>query len=109
VFPKITSFLDHPITINESQTLVLPCNATGYPTLTVNWYKSNGSLPEGRYVYNSQMLNISRVKYEDRGEYVCTANNTVGTAVNKTTVIVQGFYSLLCFNIFIIVKYFTGL
>ncbi|KAK3745618.1 hypothetical protein QZH41_013723 [Actinostola sp. cb2023] len=89
VFPEITSFLDHVITINESNTLVLPCNATGYPIPNLRWFKTGDSLPEDRHSYDSQLLNITSVRYKDRGEYVCTANNTAGTITKKVNVLVQ--------------------
>ncbi|XP_031565647.1 hemicentin-1-like isoform X2 [Actinia tenebrosa] len=89
VFPVITYFQDHQLTINETQTLTLPCNATGYPIPNITWNKTNGSFPRERYKFDSQMLNISNVQYEDSGEYVCKASNTVGTASKRAIVVVQ--------------------
>lgn len=88
VSPVIVTFKDN-ITVNESQALALPCSATGYPQPVISWYKKDGSLPDGRFEYNSQHLTISNIKYEDRGEYVCTASNTVGAVWKTARVMVQ--------------------
>lgn len=90
VLPDITSFAYHVITVNESRTLILPCTATGFPVPDIRWTKRDDTLPTNRSYFDSQLLNITNVNYSDRGEFICTANNTVGV-VNKTIhVQVQG-------------------
>lgn len=90
VFPKISLFWDQTVTMNESQTLHLPCNATGFPKPVISWHKMNGSLPKTRSNYDSQQLTVTDLKYIDRGEYVCTAKNSLGSDSKRTRVIVQG-------------------
>ncbi|XP_044205092.1 neurofascin homolog (chicken) a isoform X8 [Thunnus albacares] len=61
--------------------LLLECIAAGLPTPTIKWFKKGGDLP-GRKVkfenYN-KTLKIINVSEEDAGEYVCMANNHLGS------------------------------
>jgi len=95
VFPKFQTIQAKPMLINETNNLILPCNATGFPKPQINWQKINGSLPEGRSIYDSQVLNISYVQYGDRGKYKCTARNSVGMISTQVSIDVQSNYDMM--------------
>ncbi|XP_061639718.1 neurofascin homolog (chicken) a isoform X5 [Phyllopteryx taeniolatus] len=65
----------------RDEQLLLECIAAGLPTPTTKWFKKGGDLP-GRKVkfenYNKTMK-IINVSEEDSGEYVCMANNHLGS------------------------------
>ncbi|XP_057702435.1 neurofascin homolog (chicken) a isoform X9 [Corythoichthys intestinalis] len=65
----------------RDEQLLLECIAAGLPTPAIKWFKKGGDLP-GRKVkfenYNKTMKIIS-VSEEDAGEYVCMANNHLGS------------------------------
>ncbi|XP_061542999.1 neurofascin homolog (chicken) a isoform X16 [Phycodurus eques] len=65
----------------RDEQLLLECIAAGLPTPTTKWFKKGGDLP-GRKVkfenYNKTMK-IINVSEEDAGEYVCMANNHLGS------------------------------
>ncbi|XP_068568747.1 neurofascin homolog (chicken) a isoform X13 [Cebidichthys violaceus] len=65
----------------RDEQLQLECIAAGLPTPTIKWFKKGGDLP-GRKVkfdnYN-KTLKIINVSEEDAGEYVCMANNHLGS------------------------------
>ena len=62
------------------------------PTPTIKWFKKGGDLP-GRKVkfdnYN-KTLKIINVSEEDAGEYVCMANNFLGSIRHSIFVQVKG-------------------
>ncbi|XP_061730505.1 neurofascin homolog (chicken) a isoform X3 [Nerophis ophidion] len=65
----------------RDEQLLLECIAAGLPTPTIKWFKKGGDLP-GRKVklenYN-KTLKVINVSEEDAGEYVCMANNHLGS------------------------------
>lgn len=70
--------------LNESDPLILFCNATGNPTPNITWEKIGGS---GRSFESSQMLYINQTSKMDEGTYRCTADNGIGSSVNATALV----------------------
>ena len=60
------------ITVNETNPVVLSCDASGFPEPSLTWTK------DGQVVSQSEQLNIQRSDRSDTGMYVCTARNGVG-------------------------------
>ena len=60
------------ITVNETNPVVLSCDASGFPEPSLTWTK------DGQVVSQSEQLNIQRSDRSDTGIYVCTATNGVG-------------------------------
>ena len=61
---------------------------TGYPTPVVTWSKSFGQLPQERVQRNSSTLKIFRVRKKDSDNYLCTAFNILGSAMQRTHLVV---------------------
>ena len=60
-------------TVNESNPVLLRCEASGYPAPTITWTK------DGRKLQGAQRtVNIAQSRKSDAGRYVCTADNGVG-------------------------------
>ena len=60
-------------TVNESNPVLLRCEASGYPAPTITWTK------DGRQLQGAQTtVNIGQSRENDAGRYVCTADNGVG-------------------------------
>ena len=57
---------------NETNPIVLSCDASGFPEPSFLWMK------DGRVVSKSKQLNIQRSERSYSGIYVCTASNGVG-------------------------------
>ncbi|XP_027279680.1 hemicentin-2 isoform X2 [Cricetulus griseus] len=75
----------------ESEEVLLPCEASGIPQPVVIWQKEGLSIPEGTRirVLASGQLWITHTSPEDAGNYFCIAQNSVGSAMAKTRLVVQ--------------------
>ena len=60
---------------------------TGHPSPVVTWSKSFGQLPQGRVESNNSVLTLRDVQKGDSADYVCTATNMLGKAVQKTLLV----------------------
>ncbi|CAK6433530.1 unnamed protein product [Pipistrellus nathusii] len=71
--------------------VLLPCPAWGVPRPSVTWQKEGLSIPEGRdaQVLPSGQLRIAHARPEDAGNYFCIAQNSAGSAMGKTRLVVQ--------------------
>ncbi|KAM9365625.1 neurofascin homolog (chicken) a [Pholidichthys leucotaenia] len=65
----------------RDEQLLLECIAAGLPTPTTKWFKEGGELPAGKVKFENynKTLKIISVSEEDAGQYVCMANNHLGS------------------------------
>ena len=78
-----------PVYVVEGTNVTLPlCHVTGHPTPVVTWSKSLGQLPQGRVQSNNSALKIVHVRKVDSDYYLCTAFNLLGSAVQRTQLVV---------------------
>ena len=99
--PDITVFKS--VIINETKTTTIQCEAIGYPSPTIVWSRLDGNLSDRVLVSDSVSVptgygNVTRVSVnliitnairEDTGEYICSANNSIGDDYKNVTIIVQ--------------------
>ena len=82
------------LTVNESNTAVFFCSASGNPAAQLSWIKVNGSLPINRTkVSSGGVLQIKDVRLEDAGKYRCVARNILGSDEKVSTLIIQSKFS----------------
>ncbi|KAM4877133.1 hemicentin-2 [Thomomys bottae] len=69
---------------------LLPCEALGVPPPTVTWQKEGQSIGSGMgaQVLPNGHLRIVHASPEDAGNYLCIAQNSAGSAVGKTRLVV---------------------
>jgi len=88
--PKVTISPASQATVNESNSAVLFCSATGNPAPQLSWAKVNGSLPSNRINMTSDgLMRIDDVRLEDAGKYKCMAHNILGKDENAANLVVQ--------------------
>ncbi|XP_071017498.1 neurofascin-like isoform X4 [Oncorhynchus clarkii lewisi] len=64
----------------RGQKLQLECIAAGVPTPSIKWFKKGGDLNHKVKLDNfNKTLRIDSVSEEDAGEYMCMANNQIGS------------------------------
>ncbi|XP_041748217.1 neurofascin isoform X4 [Coregonus clupeaformis] len=64
----------------RGQKLQLECIAAGVPTPIIKWFKKGGDLNQKVKLDNyNKTLRIDSVSEEDAGEYMCMANNQIGS------------------------------
>ena len=109
----ITHFENRIIT--EGSTTTILCEAIGYPPPTVVWNRINGILSDrvsvsdsvnvptgyGNVTRVSVNLTINTASRKDTGEYICSANNSIGSDSSNVSITVQCKLceSVVCMNV----------
>ena len=108
--PNIEAPVDNTTTvIDERINITIPCEATGYPSPTVVWSRTNGVLRDrvsvsdsvsvptgnGNVTRVSVNLTITSISREDTGVYICLASNYIGSDNSNVSIIVQCKFLLL--------------
>ena len=60
-------------TVNETNPVLITCEASGYPAPTITWTKDGNPLTA-----SDKTVDITQSKRADTGRYVCKADNGVG-------------------------------
>lgn len=94
-----------PVEINEGNALLLRCRIEGTPEISVAWFKAGRKLLESDlcsvdFTKGVATLKLSKTTKFDRGEYICKAENCIGSASASCHVSIKGdcFSLCLCFN-----------
>ena len=97
------------VIISEGDTTTITCEAIGYPPPTIVWSTSNENYSDGVSVSDrvsvsdsisvptgygnvtrvSVNLTITAASREDTGDYICSANNSIGDDEQNITITVQ--------------------
>ena len=81
----------------EGSTVELPCAAQGYPIPTIKWTKNNIPLvntidgrlnSDKKYIELQGSLRIRKLILNDAGNYRCFVNNSVGSEMVETQLVV---------------------
>lgn len=73
-----------PVLANLGSNFTFPkCNVISEPEAKVTWKRGYGSFPEGRFHVVDGYLTIMKVRVEDEGFYVCTAENYLGKSTRN--------------------------
>ncbi|XP_048858615.1 leucine-rich repeat, immunoglobulin-like domain and transmembrane domain-containing protein 3 [Brienomyrus brachyistius] len=85
------------ITSPLGSNVLLRCDATGLPTPSLIWTRSNGSTVNSTVVQESpgegvrwSVISLNGVQYRDAGDYRCKAKNLAGTVEASITLTVAG-------------------
>ena len=98
-----------PLYVIEGSNGTLPtCHVTGHPTPVVTWRKLFGQLPQARVQSNNSVMQLFDVRKVDSADYICTATNLLGSAVQKTLLVVVSLPRLTIKPPAKIVAFFSG-
>ncbi|XP_022793284.1 protein CEPU-1-like [Stylophora pistillata] len=83
--PKITSHT-HNRTVDEGPKLDLYCNTTGKPAPSITWTTvlEDGTKNNLKVLFVGNPWNIANITRNYSGTYRCTADNGIGSPVNRT-------------------------
>ena len=70
--PVQFAVLPQNVTVNETNPIVMSCDASGFPTPSLTWIKN------GQVVSQLKQLNIQSSSRSDAGIYMCNASNGLG-------------------------------
>ncbi|XP_001599740.1 lachesin [Nasonia vitripennis] len=77
--PTISSNTTRSVNVTEGKPVELHCNADGFPVPRISWKRENDILlPSGGAIYHGSVLKIENIHRDDRGLYLCIAENGVG-------------------------------
>ena len=82
------------VTVNEGDTAILDCNATGNPIPSVSWLQNSLPVPipgdsRIQQAANNSLI-LSGVTRDDEGAYVCQAENIAGMETATVDLFVNG-------------------
>ena len=88
--PKIDDIMTH-VTVNEGETVELPCVASSNPLPKYRWSLHNKELiiDSVNKIQRAGNLMIVDAKVTDSGVYTCNSSNSHGSATGTTDLIVQ--------------------
>eukprot|EP00064_Thunnus_orientalis_P004675 superscaffoldBa00000431_g4687 len=97
VKPRITTVTTASVSVLAESDVVLPCKATGNPEPNIAWTKvsTGATIPANskhgpRFeVFKNGTFVIKKVQLQDRGQYLCTAQNGFGSDRVVVTLAVQ--------------------
>ncbi|CAB1351500.1 unnamed protein product [Coregonus sp. 'balchen'] len=110
VFSKVSQII-----AREGNCALIDCNVTGDPDPNVKWFNSHGDLLDtetsGKWLLTDDgILNITDIRFADRGKYTCMASNVHGSAnctVTMRVVLHNGdlgaYYVIVCLVTFTII------
>lgn len=75
--------------------VTLECRIAGTPVISVAWFKDDGKLRKSNscsvdFADGVATLKLFKSTKSDRGEYICKAENRVGSASTSCSVTVKG-------------------
>lgn len=84
-----------PFSVTAGETATLECTVSGTPELTAKWFKNGGELSSGKkykitFSNMTSSLKVLSTNMSDSGEYTFEVKNSVGKAVSKAQLTVQG-------------------
>ncbi|XP_055017752.1 hemicentin-1 [Boleophthalmus pectinirostris] len=79
--PKVMGPKEEDVNVIKGHMVSLLCDVQAYPAAEITWTRDGQVLKYGNglhFLPGGQMLQLSRAKEEDAGQYVCTATNPAG-------------------------------
>ena len=95
LFSELPHFNSKPsptITLKETQNVLIPCKANGFPQPVITWYKNGHPIEKEKNYFGERSLKLKKIQFQDRGVYTCIAENLMGRAELSVNVSVKGLF-----------------
>lgn len=84
-----------PVEVTVGKAVTLKCRIAGTPDISVVWFKADGKLRKSNvcsmdFTKGVATLKLIKTTKFDHGEYICKAENRVGSASVSCNVTVKG-------------------
>ena len=86
--PIITGSQADSMTAALGSSASMSCDAIGFPEPDITWYRKDGEMPSDYTVEKDGRLTIPKVRPDDAGMYVCSANNDLGQTEHPMELVV---------------------
>ena len=105
--PVITVNPPGPVIVAEGSNVELKCMATGNETLTYQWMRESGSLPNNTKGKTTSTFTICNIAVSDSGQYYCEVNNNGQVSMSSMKVQVTVKSKSLIISCIMSVKFIT--
>lgn len=84
-----------PVEVTVGDAVTLTCHIAGTPDMSVAWFKADGKLRKSNtcsmdFTNSVATLKLIKTTRFDHGEYICKAENRIGSASAGCKVMVKG-------------------
>ncbi len=84
-----------PVEVTAGDVVMLKCRIAGTPDISVTWFKADGKLRKSNtclmdFTNGVATLKLIKTTKFDHSEYICKAENRVGSASASCNVMVKG-------------------
>ena len=79
--PHFISKPSPTITVKETQNVLIPCKANGFPQPVITWYKNGHLIEKERKYFGERSLNLKKIQFQDRTNQMANVKRVIWVIV----------------------------